>query len=238
MKKTVLCVDTSHFALHFALYEAETQRLLFRHETPVAQQWTHSALLVPLLKEALAQSDSTLADLSSIYVNVGPGSFTGLRASLSMVRCLGQFLPDLALYAVTAFQWRMAMLEENVTASFRQISVGLDARRFQQYNDVFHRDVMGKWQSSHCPKLCSDDLVFARLDAETLYFADTSVLDRYTGDTLSLDEATFKGDKSLALWQAAWMFAVLPTSWQALDALYLQEPSITPNPNPPPVFVG
>ncbi|MFN7311704.1 MAG: tRNA (adenosine(37)-N6)-threonylcarbamoyltransferase complex dimerization subunit type 1 TsaB [Vampirovibrionales bacterium] len=236
--KTVLCVDTSHFALHFALFEAETQALLFRYEAPVAQQWTHSALLVPLLQDALAQSQTTLDELSRVYLNVGPGSFTGLRASLSMVRCLGQFLPNLELYAVNGFQWQVALLELNEGTDFQKISVGLDARRVQQYNGVFHRNEMGTWQASRPPSLLADERVFETLNAQTLYLADASVLGRYSGDAPTLDESTLVGDKSLALWQAGVLFEVVPTSWQALDALYLQEPSITPNPNPPTAFVG
>ncbi len=236
--KTVLCVDTSHFALHFALYDAETQALLFRYEAPVSQQWTHSALLVPLLQDALAQSQTTLDELSGAYLNVGPGSFTGLRASLSMLRCLGQFLPTLELYAVNGFQWQVALLEMNEGTDFHKISVGLDARRVQQYNGVFHRNEAGLWHASRPPELLADERVFETLDAQTLYLADASVLGRYSGEAPTLDEATLVGDKSLALWQAGVLFEVVGTPWQALDALYLQEPSITPNPNPPKAFVG
>ena len=236
--KTVLCVDTSHFALHFALYDAETQALLFRYEAPVSQQWTHSALLVPLLQDALAQSQTTLDELSRAYLNVGPGSFTGLRASLSMLRCLGQFLPTLELYAVNGFQWQVALLELNEGTDFQKISVGLDARRFQQYNSVFHRNEAGQWQASRPPNLLADERVFETLDAQTLYLADAAVLGRYSGDAPTLDESTLTGDKPLALWQAGMLFEISPTPWQALDALYLQEPSITPNPNPPTAFVG
>jgi tRNA threonylcarbamoyl adenosine modification protein YeaZ len=234
--KTVLCVDTADFALHFALFELERKHALFTHQAPVAQQWTHSALLVPLLKEALAQSHTALGDLSRVYLNIGPGSFTGLRASLSMVRCLGQFLPTLELYTVNRFQWKMALLEASHSLRVDRVCVGFDARRFQQYRAIFERTSLKGWQVQAPPELLGDEAVFNALDPHTLYVANSTVLGRYTGLTPSLDEATLLANRPLALWRAAELFEIAPTPWHLLDALYLQEPSITPNPKPAPEF--
>jgi len=234
--KSVLCVDTSDFALHFALFEREHRQALFTHHASVTQQWTHSALLVPLLKDALAQSHTTLGDLSRVYLNIGPGSFTGLRASLSMVRCLGQFLPTLELYAVTRFQWQMALLEASDGLRYNRVCVGFNARQNQQYCAFFERNTQGLWALEDSPKLVGDESVFNALDPHTLYVANSTVVGRYTGHTPSVDEATLLANRPLALWRAGDLFEIAPTPWQTLDALYLQEPSITPNPKPAPVF--
>ena len=44
--------------------------------------------LMILINEFLKNSKSSLDDISAIYVNRGPGSFAGIRNSLSMVKAL------------------------------------------------------------------------------------------------------------------------------------------------------
>ena len=52
-----LCVDTADFALHFTLVHAQEDSVLFHHEALLDQQWTHSAVLVPLLQKALTHAE-------------------------------------------------------------------------------------------------------------------------------------------------------------------------------------
>ena len=284
--KTLLCVDTASFALHFALYEADSKRLLFQHQAFISQQWTHSALLVPLLKNALQEAQSNLQDLSAICVNIGPGSFTGLRASLSMVRVLGQFLPNLKIFAVNGFQMHLARLldESREGLPFQNVVIALDARRQQQYMAYFTQQDSGGWQAQ-VQGLFSDESVFAQLKQDTLYYADTACLARYSGaspthliEPIFMDsrmegfqgktngfegvytkvhnrktacfntESTHYGihenrflaaenaKMTEALWRAVILFDIEAVAWQDLEALYLQDPHITPNPNPPKAF--
>ncbi len=243
--KTLLCVDTASFALHFALYEdldedlhdADSKRLLFQHQTAVAQQWTHSALLVPLLEKAIQESETDVQDLSAICVNVGPGSFTGLRASLSMVRALGQFLPNLKIVPVTGFQMHLARLlnETPNILDCQAIAIALDARRQQQYMAYFTQNNSGKW-TTQAQGLFSDEAVFAQLADSTLYYADTACLARYAGNSPTHLLEAQNAKMTDALWRAVILFDIEAVAWHALDALYLQEPHITPNPNPPKAF--
>ncbi len=47
-----------------------------------ASKMQHSQLLHPLIEKVLAKSQITLADLSDIWVAVGPGSYTGIRVGV------------------------------------------------------------------------------------------------------------------------------------------------------------
>ena len=50
----------------------------------------HSAFLMPTLAEILNENKLEIKDISLIAVNVGPGSFTGIRACLVIARTLAQ----------------------------------------------------------------------------------------------------------------------------------------------------
>lgn len=45
-----------------------------------------------LIDKIIAQGDTRLEDLTEIKVNVGPGSFTGLRVGVSIANALAYFL--------------------------------------------------------------------------------------------------------------------------------------------------
>lgn len=51
-----------------------------------------AAKLIPLIQEAMAEAQCAFTDLGLIVTNVGPGSFTGLRISLSAARGFGSSL--------------------------------------------------------------------------------------------------------------------------------------------------
>ena len=58
--------------------------------------------LMILIKEFLENNKSSLDDISSIYVNRGPGSFAGIRNSLSTIKAL--FLTKKIDYYCFSFQ--------------------------------------------------------------------------------------------------------------------------------------
>jgi tRNA threonylcarbamoyladenosine biosynthesis protein TsaB len=48
-----------------------------------------SQMLLPLIDKLLADSDKELTDISEIEVEIGPGSFTGIRVGVSIAQTLG-----------------------------------------------------------------------------------------------------------------------------------------------------
>ncbi len=48
-----------------------------------------SQTLLPLIISKLSEQNRTLEDVTSIEVNTGPGSFTGLRVGVSIAQALG-----------------------------------------------------------------------------------------------------------------------------------------------------
>ncbi len=50
----------------------------------------HSAYLIPKIRDILAGNNLFIKDLNAIGVNIGPGSFTGIRASVTIARVFAQ----------------------------------------------------------------------------------------------------------------------------------------------------
>ena len=52
----------------------------------------HSAFLISTIKEVLKENDIEPKDLDAIATNIGPGSFTGIRACTTVARTMAQQL--------------------------------------------------------------------------------------------------------------------------------------------------
>lgn len=87
---------------------------------------THSRTLMPMVDNALTQADMSFADIDALSVNVGPGSFTGIRIGVAAVKglalsgdkpCAGVSTLLSAAYnlpmtiALSASQWTLAAIK-------------------------------------------------------------------------------------------------------------------------------
>lgn len=136
----LLTFDTSTEYLSLALWhdgEVSVRELLAGQK--------HSALVLPLLGELLAEAGWKLADLDGIAFGEGPGSFTGLRIGCGVAQGLafGAGLPVLGVCTLEALAQQAA--REKVIAC-------LDARM----NEVYHAAYRlggGAWQAVLPPGL-------------------------------------------------------------------------------------
>lgn len=80
----LLAVDTSTRAVGVALYDG-SQAL---SETVWTSHDFHTVELAPAVKETLERSHVEVQDLEAVAAAIGPGSFTGLRIGLALVKGL------------------------------------------------------------------------------------------------------------------------------------------------------
>ena len=96
----------------------------------------HAAQLVCRLEEMLTNAKLQPGDLDHAYVSVGPGSFTGLRIGITVVRTMAQMLQNLQCVAVPT----PAAVAENVRSlDWQHLGVIMDAREGQLYAAGFAR---------------------------------------------------------------------------------------------------
>ncbi len=92
----LLAIDTATRLLSIALHDGD--RLMA--ECTFAADRKHNAVLAPLIKQMLTQTDTTTSGISSLAVSIGPGSYTGLRIGVALAKGMAA-ARDLPLVPVT-----------------------------------------------------------------------------------------------------------------------------------------
>lgn len=85
----------------------------------------HSAFLISTLQEIMSLNDVKLQDVNLIAVNIGPGSFTGIRACVTVARVMAQQL-DCKAVGVSSLEILSRLADKNPL-------VALDARKDSAY---------------------------------------------------------------------------------------------------------
>jgi tRNA threonylcarbamoyladenosine biosynthesis protein TsaB len=96
---------------------------------------TQSELLLPMAEDMLSSLGLTFDDIDAYAAATGPGSFTGVRIGVSLVKGLafGKNKPCISVSTLEA-------LAENIAALDGILLPCMDARRAQVYNAVFSSD--------------------------------------------------------------------------------------------------
>lgn len=199
------CLDKTYITL------AEDDKVL-KSETIVSDgQNYHSAYLISTIVKVLKKLNLTPKDIDMIATDIGPGSFTGIRACTTVARVLAQQL-DIKAIGVSSLEILSKILGGNDL-------VALDARKNKAY--IYDGDIKGAIELEQV-----DELVKGR----TL-ITDNSLLERfsqYTDKAVSYQVSDYPLGEILA--KLAYEKAnnhVEDTDWRKLKPLYIQ---------PPPVF--
>ncbi|MFI9385371.1 tRNA (adenosine(37)-N6)-threonylcarbamoyltransferase complex dimerization subunit type 1 TsaB [Kutzneria sp. NPDC052558] len=128
----VLAIDTATPAVTAGVVQLDADavpRTLAQRVTIDAR--AHGELLIPHLREALAEAGRTMADVDAIVCGSGPGPFTGLRVGMVTAAALGQALGK-PVYPVPTVD---AIAAE--ARSGHRLLVATDARRREVYWAVY-----------------------------------------------------------------------------------------------------
>jgi tRNA threonylcarbamoyladenosine biosynthesis protein TsaB len=138
----ILAFDTSTEYLSIAL---QLEGKTFVRECLAEQQ--HSSLLLPMLREVLAEAEIKLAQLDCIAFGAGPGSFTGLRIACSAAQGLA-FGAGLPLIGVSTL---LALAQ---ASGAPRVIAALDARMGEIYHAVYEK-AGNQWREVAAPTVCS-----------------------------------------------------------------------------------
>lgn len=132
-----LCFDTCLDKMYVALFDGEkvlTSETIENHDSKY-----HSAFLISTIEKTLNKNNIKPQDLSLIGINVGPGSFTGIRACTTVARVLAQQL-NIKAVGVSSLEIlaginniSLPCQSEGDRVSDRGILVALDARKNMAY---------------------------------------------------------------------------------------------------------
>ena len=194
------CLDKTYITL------AEDDKII-QSETILSNgENYHSAYLISTIVKVLKNAGLTPKDVDMIATDIGPGSFTGIRACTTVARVLAQQL-DIKAVGVSSLEILSKILGGNDL-------VALDARKNKAY--VFDGEILGAIELEKV-----DEIVKGR----TL-ITDNSLLERfsqYTDKAISYQASDYPLGEILA----KLALGKEETNWRKLKPLYIQ---------PPPVF--
>lgn len=170
----------------------------------------HSAYLISTIVEMLKANNLTPSNLDYIATDIGPGSFTGIRASVTVARMLAQQL-NIKAIGVSSLEILSKILAENDL-------VALDARKNKAY--LFDNKILGAIDLEEVDKKIQEKRVIT----------DNSLLERFSSkasDAISYQQKEYPLGEILAKIALKKIQNGENADWRSLKPLYIQ---------PPPVF--
>lgn len=168
----------------------------------------NSAFLVSTIGEVLRQNGLTPKDLQAIGVNIGPGSFTGLRASVTVARVMAQQL-DIPVVGIPSMQ-----IYSMINATDKQTLCIMDAKRSMAYVGIYGKE----GETVHAPSLMEYEKASA-MEREGDYFV---ISDSVKGSGVDFGIHLLTLTKKYLLTRPEGNF-----NWHELKPLYIQTPPIT-----------
>lgn len=125
----ILCFDTSFDKTYITL--GENGNILVSEIIESTEERYHSAFLIPKIAEILKNQNILMQDIAAVGVNVGPGSFTGIRVCVSVARVMAQSL-EIPAVGVSSLE----IIAHGASQDF-PIAVLMDARKGKAYIGVY-----------------------------------------------------------------------------------------------------
>ena len=134
----VLAVDTSTASGSLAIAEFKNGQSKILGQTHWQKKAMHSEVATLELTRLLQQSQMSLQDISHFAVNIGPGSFTGLRVGINLVRALAYALnkPVAQFTSLEVMAFLNAQEGETVLVALKAIQNFFYAGVYQKQNGL------------------------------------------------------------------------------------------------------
>lgn len=181
----LLAVDTSTLSCGVAVTDGEG----LLSESLFTSRQTHSRHLIGMVEETLSRSGLALSDLDGFSVTRGPGSFTGLRIGMSVVKGLAEVAgkPVVGISTLAALASGAVLVDKPILAM-------LDARKGEVYAALYVPDGKGGVTELSPPEAVRPEVLLSRLDGETLCIGTGAVTyAALIGETLG-GQALFAAD--------------------------------------------
>lgn len=203
----LLAFDTCLDKTYVTLYNGEvfTNKIILSNDKNY-----HSAYLISTIVELLKSKNLVPADVDYIVTDIGPGSFTGIRACVTVARMLAQQL-DKKVIGISSLEILSRILGKNDL-------VALDARKNKAY--FYDKEILGAIELEDIDK---------RINGKKL-ITDNSLLERFSqhaSEAISYQQDEYQLGEILAKIALEKIENKIDADWRKLKPLYIQ---------PPPVF--
>ena len=125
----------------------------------------HAETVLPLIDELLEQNDVTIGDIDLFAVDIGPGSFTGVRIGVSLINALA-FATGKSIIPVNA----LLTLATASSESSRPVCTIIDARNGNAYAALYQAG-----QEKLAPEGVELESFLTRVSADAVFVGDIHV---------------------------------------------------------------
>jgi len=168
----------------------------------------HSAFLISTIKEVLKENNLTPQDIDVIGTNIGPGSFTGIRACTTVARMMAQQL-NIQACGVSSLE-----ILSKLNKTDKPTVVTLDARKNSAYL-YLENEIKGAIQIEEIKNLLKDK--------DYYIITDDKMQKEFGG--ISYQQAEYPLGDILA--EIVYnRLKTKPCKWQELKPLYIQPPGV------------
>lgn len=182
----------------------------------------HSAFLIPAIVSILKKHNMSMQNIDAIGTNVGPGSFTGIRACVTVARVIAQQL-NVPLVGVSSLE-----ILSKINKSDKNTILVLDARKSQYYTAVYSAD----GDELQPPKLTMAEDVLSLDFSNAVVIADETSAGYLKENSIDAEIYTHLNE-NLGIFLNKIVEQKLKNSqkdeflWAKLKPLYLQAPPVT-----------
>lgn len=181
----------------------------------------HSAYLIPEIRNILKRNNLLMNDIDALGVNIGPGSFTGIRASITIARVLAQ-QTNAKIVGVPSLE-----VLSKINKSEKDTLVITDARKNKVYIGLYSKQ--NKILIS--PKLEEKENIFSYINDNIFIITDATINEFLKEkDKTSTIYEDCNDNIGLYLSEIAYNKLLQQEEdyhWAKVKPLYIQQPSIT-----------
>ena len=179
----------------------------------------HSAYLISEIRNILKSNNLFVKDIDAIAVNIGPGSFTGIRAGITIARVLAQQF-NTKLVGVNSLKILSKLNKEG-----NKSVITLDARKNKVYFAVYEKE-----NEIIAPCLIEKDELISKINNNDFVITDKSIAG-YLKENSIYSLCYEDVSDNFALYLSEISYAMLDSNenfnWAEVKPLYIQKPSIT-----------
>lgn len=182
----------------------------------------HSAFLISTIKELLVEKKFTMQNINAVAVNIGPGSFTGIRACVTVARVMGQAL-KIPIYGISSLE---IIADMNNTS--KNTACFMDARKNKAYFALYSAENKTLTEPNlveleEAIKIAKDNDFFVITDKKMQELFDKNDIVSKCFEATDFDFG--KSLSKIALNQLK--NTTLRPNWSELKPLYIQPPPVS-----------
>jgi len=226
----ILTFDTSTETMYVTI--SNDSEILANKIIETTEKSYNSAHLIPVIIELLQSQNLAMKDIEAIGVNIGPGSFTGIRASATVAKVMAQQL-DIPVVGISSLE-----IYSLLNNTKKGTLILLDARRGKAYMAVYGENILQPQaiEYENAVEYAKNNDLFIISDQKM-----SEVIKEAGQETLNLSEVkenlgvflaklTYKHLHDItviARSKATWQSQFSEFKWHELKPLYIQPPPIS-----------